>query len=215
MLTRALRPFRTDPRSRPTTFRPHLEALEDRTVPSAPGGVTAPELSIGVTYDGANNVTIFGWLTGAPNVGYQPVDIDGMVVGSTHTGVYGFYEYHGRADALGSVQSDAYNVPVQSAWLELTNPAPTITNFQGQEVETNVWVFSGTVNDDSPEGLEIRLRGIPSLDNVEVAVDASGHFEHTAVLSGTPSDNGTVIAELYDWYSQYTSATFEVLQSGS
>jgi hypothetical protein len=175
-------------------------------------GVGAPSLSIAVTYTGADNVTIFGWLTDAPNVGNQPVDIDGMVIGETTTNDYGYYHFEGQADGLGSVQSDAYNVPVLSDWLELENAPPTIMNFQAQEVEPNTWIFDGLVDDDSPEGLVVRLNGIPSVSNVEVEVDMNGHFSHTAILSGTPDDNGTVIAELNDWYNQYTSATFEVFQ---
>jgi hypothetical protein len=220
MLSGYLALFAPQTASPQKTFRPRLEELETRLTPSGLGGITDPPggatLSIGVDYGEGKTVTIFGWLQDAPDISGITVNIEGQVTATVTTNEYGLYTYTGEAADLGDVQASAPSVPVESGLLELISEAPIIDAFMAIEASNNFWTFSGHVDDESGEGLDVNLGGIPSLQGETTTVDGNGNFSLTIPLSGDPSDNGTVWAQTQDWWNLLSNlATDLVHQTGT
>lgn len=76
--------------------------------------------------------------------------------------------------------------------------APVITSF-GASGSVGLWTFSGTVEDDTPAGLVVRLGGVPdSLEGKTATTDSVGRFSLTLVLQTNGTDTGTASADTTD-----------------
>jgi hypothetical protein len=77
--------------------------------------------------------------------------------------------------------------------------SPVIVNFVCVGTTGGVWTFSGTVLDDTPAGLTVRLGGAPiSLQNQTAMTDSGGNFTKSFVLRTDGSDAGTATADTTD-----------------
>lgn len=80
----------------------------------------------------------------------------------------------------------------------LQGQAPEIVNFSAS-YSSGIWVFSGTVIDDTPAGLTVSLGGAPaSLQGVTATTDANGYFSKGVILQTNGSDSGTATAKTVD-----------------
>jgi hypothetical protein len=192
---RLLSPSRRRPVAAPgdRPVRLGLEALETRDCPST--------LSMGVTYDNQNWITLSGQLTNTPMPGSMTVGIYGQASGSTTTDVNGNYSITLPASGVGNVYARTADGQSNVAQVTLTDDAPVIDNFQAIPDGGNFWTFSGHVTDQTAAGLVVNFGGLASLNGKTATTDNSGNFSLYVQLNGTPSDNGNAGAWTTDWYN--------------
>jgi hypothetical protein len=90
------------------------------------------------------------------------------------------------------------------AVLNLTNAAPTISNFTAVGGPNNTWTFSGTVGDEAPGGLTVTLSGPTGVQGATATVANDGSWSVTLTLPAGTS--GNVTATVTDWYGDTASA---------
>jgi hypothetical protein len=91
-----------------------------------------------------------------------------------------------------------------------TSPAPVappqITGFTATEVSTGLYLFSGTVVADHPEGMTVTFGGAPvSLEGKTTTVLADGTFSLLVSMQTDGSDDGTATAVCTDEYGQVSN----------
>ena len=90
--------------------------------------------------------------------------------------------------------------------ITLQNAAPTIGNFKAIAGNNGQWTFSGTVTDEAPAGLTLRLSGFQAgFGPFTTQVSGNGSFSFTIQLPSNAS--GTITANVTDWYGASGSAT--------
>ncbi len=224
----------------PRHVRPCLEALEDRALPSAThlpyviydaakpawqthsrGGQvrhfdgSAPVITLSVTYLTQRNVTLSGTVTDANPAGLT-VTFTGEVTGNTTTDASGNYSFTAPASALGNVNAstvDLQGLQSNTATVALSVPAPKILNFKGAQGPSNVWTFSGTVQDVSPVGETVYFGGAPvSIQNKTTTVASNATFLLSVQFNGTSSDNGAVDAYVVNWWGLSSPLVYTSVQ---
>ncbi len=175
---------------------------------TAQATVSDPGISLNLSaVQGPNRtVTITGQVSCNSPAGLT-VTLSGIVSGSVTTNTDGTFTFTGVASALGQIYAtvtDIWGVSAGSS-TALTNAPPTIVNFRAINNGNNTWTFTGQVQDEYAAGLVVRLRGIPSLDNnnVAVTVQANGTFSYTITLR--PGEGGVVTADCTDWWGLTSS----------
>lgn len=87
--------------------------------------------------------------------------------------------------------------------VKLTNAAPVITSFTITKLGSG-YVFSGTVNDEAPEGLTITFFGPMGINGNIATVNAAGTF---SVLLSHNGVAAMVEAAVTDWYGMSAKRT--------
>jgi hypothetical protein len=64
------------------------------------------------------------------------------------------------------------------------------------QLPNNAWRFQGTVSDEYPGGLTVRLSGVPGLSGTSAVTAADGSYSVTVILQ--PGVSGTVTATVTD-----------------
>src|SRR5262249_31819935 len=131
--------------------------------------------------------------------GMQRIDISGVASGVTYTDARGNFDVTLRPSQPGVVRATATDQWLQTALaaaVSLTNAPPVIVNFTGGVVSGTLWTFTGTVKDESPQGLTVYFSGLPDLNGKTATVGADGSFSLTVQL--TYGQGGTVQAQVTD-----------------
>ncbi len=145
-------------------------------------------------------VTVMGQVAAGSAAGLT-VTLSGIVTGTAVTGSTGSFTFSGTAASLGQVNGRVTDVWGQTGYAtaQLTNIAPTITNFAAVNTGfQNIWTFEGRVTDEWAPGETVTLSGIPALQNVRITVGNDGWFFYQAQL--TAADTGLVVATVTDWW---------------
>ncbi len=184
---------------KPVTARsvtPFLESLEDRICPTF--GPPAEVLTLAVTYDPNQQVTLTGQLTKAGNpIGNETINFGGAVNGSVTTDSQGGYNITLTALQLGQLTAASADGR-SSASATLVNGTPAISDFNATCEDGNTWEFTGSVSGAPMQGEVVNLGGIPALNNVQVNVNPDGTF---CVLANVSSGNGGIAtAQAVDWW---------------
>jgi hypothetical protein len=192
---------------KPRTARLRLEDLESRDVPST--------VTLNVTYLTGKNITLSGQLTGAANNAGQTITIGGKATGSTITNTAGYYTITLEASELGAVTAQAADGQSNTAQVTLTDEAPSITEFDADELGDRVWNFNGRISYfRSMQGLKIEFGGLASLQGKWTQTSSTGTYSLLVLLNGLTSDNGNSSAKCispwgteseiqYDWVMQW------------
>jgi hypothetical protein len=170
------------------------------------GGDSSPTLTLGVTYNSRNNVSLTGKVTdpGGASVAGLTVTITGKVSGAATTDSNGNFSLTASASGLGVVSAVTSNTDGSSntATVTLSVPAPTIMNFAAVQQTGYEFMFSGCVGAQTAAGLTVTFGGIPSLAGQTATVAANGIFQFIVQLQSNGSDNGTATAQTTDWWGQ-------------
>jgi len=143
-------------------------------------------------------VTIMGQVSSGAGL---TVNLSGIVTGTVITAADGTFTFSGTASGTGEVDASVTDVWGQTGngSAQLTNLAPTITNFQAESTGVqNIWTFEGQVTDEWAAGETVTFTGLVPLQNITATVSSNGWFSFQVQLA--PSDNGLVVATVTDWY---------------
>ncbi len=160
----------------------------------------APSVTLNpVTFQGSQTVTVFGQVADATDSGYCLVTLSGVVSGSVWTNPDGSFSYTTTANGLGAldaVATDVWGLISNTAEVELSSPAPSVTlnpvTFQGGQTVT----VSGQVADAADPGdCLVTLSGAVS---GSVWTNPDGSFSYTTWAS----DTGTIAATATDEWGQ-------------
>lgn len=135
------------------------------------------------------------------NPGNLTVTFTGVITTTAVTDATGHFSVTVEASALGDYTgtvTDAGGLQSIPITKTLTSNVPWISSFSATRIEGDMWVFQGTVVDESPEGLVVELSGIPSLQGVTATVLSDGSF--SVVIELDPGESGTVSAITTDWW---------------
>jgi hypothetical protein len=169
-----------------------------------------PSLTLTVAQAGSHNVRLTGHVTDESPAGLM-VHFTGVVLASGVTNAYGDFDITTEASALGNIIATVSDVWNQSGSrsASLTNTTPVIQNFDAIDAGSGVWGFQGTVVDEYPGGLKVRLGGLPSVQGVEITVNSSGWFTKTIQLQ--PGETGTVTAVVTDWWGATSEIVWDLV----
>jgi hypothetical protein len=164
--------------------------------------VAAPTLSLSISYGAQHNVMLSGRLTDL-DAANQSISISGVAAGTPVTDSSGNFSLTTTASALGEVdatETDLWGQASNTATVMVSSTAPVIQDFAAVNSIGNMWIFTGRVVDNHPEGLVIRFGGIAGLVGRTVTVRADGTFSLTCMLpAGT---HGTASAITTGWWGQ-------------
>jgi hypothetical protein len=177
-----------------------------------------PFITLSVTYGAQRTITLTGQVADAAPGGLT-VMISGSATGTTITDANGKFSVTLTASSLGAVYAatmDSFGQYSNTASVVLTSAKPVIENFYCTVLPDGWYQFSGRIVDDNAAGLTVYLGGVPvSLQNQKVTVLADGTFTVQIQLNGTPADNGTVTANVTDWWGQAAATAYcDVQQTG-
>jgi hypothetical protein len=147
------------------------------------------------------------------------VMITGSATGTTITDASGNFSVTLTASSLGAVYASTMDPSGQfsnTASVMLSSAKPVIENFYCTVLPDGWYQFSGRIVDDSAAGLTVYFGGVAvSLQNQKATVLADGTFTLQIRLNGTVTDNGTVTANVTDWWGQAAATAFcDVQQTG-
>jgi hypothetical protein len=200
-------------------------AMESGTNPGSGNGgggggstQTAPVLTLSLTYNGRNSITLSGSATDLyASVAGLTINFSGVFIGTAVTDSGGNFTLTTNVFSLGTISAitaDGRGVSFGASVTVQAN-APVISNFTAVEGNNLSFTFSGTVTDQTPAGLTVNFGGIPSLAGQSTTVNADGSFSLTVQLQGNGLDNGTAWAQTTDWWGlQSNLATFSVNVTG-
>jgi hypothetical protein len=181
-------------------FRPHVESLENRSCPAA------PVISLSVAAAGNSMVNLSGVVQDeAP--AFMWITFSGAYQGSTQTDANGAFSVTVTPGEVGTVFASVVDEEMYyaEASAELQNAMPMILDFIATHGAGTIWTFSGRVVDEAPEGLEVELWGLPSVEGLKVSVAADGTFSITVELA--EGEDGYVQAWVQDWWHQMAEAS--------
>jgi hypothetical protein len=182
----------------PQRARPALEWLEGRDCP-------APMVMFNTVGQGVgHNFNVAGSVMDDVPVAGLTVTFGGVASGTTTIDSSGHFFATLSASALGTLTAqvtDSQGLTASGAAQLLDSP-PQINNFAAVEVEGDIWTFSGQVAAPyAVQGLTVSFSGTPvSMQGRTATVNADGTFSLTVRLDGLPNDNGTVLAQVTDWW---------------
>jgi hypothetical protein len=178
-----------------------VDNLGDQTQPVTDTLVVAPPmLTLNLSYGTQKTVTASGVVVAGQANGLA-VSISGQLSGGPTTDANGDYTVTATAAGLGNVYAQVTDVWGQTSEVEqatITSKAPQITSFSASPGFGNVWVFSGTVVDESAQGLIVALGGLPSLNGKTATVASNGNFSLSVQLQ--PGEDGVATAQTADWW---------------
>jgi len=90
-------------------------------------------------------------------------------------------------------------VPIQNP--PPLNMPPSISNFNAEEIGNGLYIISGMVTDETPEGMIVTLGGSTSASGITIIVESDGSFSCMLQLATDGSDTGTISATTSDAYS--------------
>jgi hypothetical protein len=178
------------------------QALQSTDTAYASIAVTAPALTMSLSYGSQNHVTLNGTLTDI-DAGSRTISISGVAGGTATTDSSGNFSLATTATALGDIyatETDLWSQVSNTAKVTATDNHPVIADFAAINVSDNVWTFQGSVSDENAEGLVVRFGGLMSLSGQTATVQADGTFSYTCTLTGM--DTGTATAITTDWWGQ-------------
>jgi hypothetical protein len=192
----------------PERARPALEWLEARDCPDVtPLALGAPPtITLNYNFGAQHNVTLSGHVSDLQPANLN-VEFSGQVSGTAKTNANGDYSVTLQAANLGEVDAQVTDDQgmTATAAAQLEDPTPQISNFKAVETEGDIWTFTGQVTAGYASGLTVNFSGTPvSMQGKSATVNAEGTFSFTIRLDGQPDDNGTVLAQVTDWWG-YTS----------
>jgi hypothetical protein len=177
-----------------------------------------PFITLSVTYGTQRSITLTGRVIDTAPSGLT-VWIGGAATGSTITDANGNFSVTLTAASLGTVTATTVNswgMFSNTASVVLTDTQPVIQNFYCTVLPDGWYQFSGQVVGNNLAGLTVYFGGVPvSLQNQKATVLADGTFTLQLQLNGTPSDNGTVTANVTDWWGLAANTAYcDVQQTG-
>jgi hypothetical protein len=194
-------------RTRASSFRPRLEALEPRYCPSTLYVMMQASPS-------SKQVSFTGQVTNTSSPGGLTVLLSGVVGGTTTTDSNGYFQVTLPASGQGTAYLATADGQSNIAQVAVTDPATTINEFT--EVSggiSGVSTFSGSVQ-GGYQGEVVNFSGLKDLQGQSATCDANGNFEISVQLDGQPDDEGEAYAQATDaWGVQSNEATFYVTQS--
>jgi hypothetical protein len=173
----------------------------------------APPVVQGLTVAyGQGRCVILSGTVSDQSPGGLTVAFSGAACGSTTTASDGSFRVQLQATSLGDVQAvatDPWGLLSDPAHATVANSPPQITAFNAVHGLGNTWTFSGTVVDESPQGLRVQFGGLASLTNQAATADEQGNFSLT--LSLQPNERGTATATVTDpWGATSAEAAYPV-----
>jgi hypothetical protein len=163
--------------------------------------VERPDISaLSLKYSDEESITVTGSLTDIDAAG-RTITFSGAANGAVTTDNLGRFSFTTAMTQFGMLQADMTDLWNQAADTEavyVSSGLPVILDFACHVEDGNLWVFTGRVNDEYPEGLTIRFGGL--LQGHTTTVQADGTFSFTIILE--PGTSGTVTAITTDWWGQ-------------
>jgi hypothetical protein len=160
-----------------------------------------PKLTLDVAYLGQNVIQLYGKVADPDQAG-GIVQLSGVVTQNVVTNSVGEYSYTTPATATGAVYAEFINpwgLAAPKVKVDIANLKPRITNFEAVGSPDDLWEFSGIVEDEDPEGLVVKLSGIPGLNGVIAVVGADGKFSVTVKITITGPSQAR--ADVTDWWN--------------
>jgi hypothetical protein len=164
-------------------------------VTASPPSITG----LSISYGTGHQVTITGTVNDY-SPGGRTVTFSGVVSGSVTTNSDGTFSFAGTASALGTVRvttTDPWGQSSAPAYVQVTNTAPTISNFTASNEYGTVWILTGTVTDNHAAGLTVQFGGLGQ--GMTATVQSDGTFSLAITLS--PGEQGTITAWVTDWWN--------------
>jgi len=78
------------------------------------------------------------------------------------------------------------------------NVPPTISNFNAEQIGNGLYVVSGQVSDEHPDGMIVTLGGSTSAAGKTITVHSDGSFSMVIQLATDGTDTGTISATTVD-----------------
>ena len=172
--------------TRPASRRLMLEKLEERDCPST---ITLTTRMM----TGTKAVYFMGRVTNTPNPGGLTVQLSGVASGTATTSANGTFMVQLVASGLGTEYAATADGQSNTAQATLTDPAPTVDQFEWGEGAGGMFDFSGHVS-GGYQGETVNLGGLYDLQGKTATLDASGDFNIYVVLNGQMNDNGNATA---------------------
>ena len=132
-----------------------------------------------------NTLTVSGHVTDMVEGG-AVVTISGVASGTATTDASGNYSLVVQASAQGTITASATDIwglvstVVQTNYTSQTSQPPVITSFNASLSSGGIWVFTGTVTDQSLVGLTVTLSGVVG---GTCTVRSDGTFEYDSSLT--------------------------------
>lgn len=82
-----------------------------------------------------------------------------------------------------------------------SNAPPVITNFNAEQIGNGLYVISGQVTDEYPDGMKVLLGGSTSATGTQITVHSDGSFSCIIQLATDGTDTGTISATTVDNYN--------------
>jgi hypothetical protein len=160
-----------------------------------------PQIQDFSVQQGPNKTVILSGRVVDESPGGLVVNFSGIASGSATTDANGNFLATLPASGTGGVNagtSDPWGLMAITATIFFSNQPPAIVGFTASRNVGNLWTFSGTVEDEQPEGLVVRFGGLPSLAGKTAIAGAGGYFTITVELP--PGENGIATAQTTDWF---------------
>jgi hypothetical protein len=201
MLASLTRAPRSRKRQTPRFGPLFLERLEDRLSPTSvsPPSPTTENLSLNVTYQQNQQVTLSGQLTNSSGpIANEGVNFSGAVTGTATTNAQGAYSVTLKASQLGTVSAVSADGQSNIAQYTLVSNTPTITSFEAESLGAGLWEFFGTVANAPTQGEVINFGGLTALEGQSVSVNSNGSFSYYCIVNS--GQGGWATAEAVDWW---------------
>jgi hypothetical protein len=203
---------RRRPTSVSSSFRPHLESLEQRDVPSS--------LTFTPLYNQGTLWNLIGHLTDSVSSNANRLIIfGGQASGSVLTNSNGDFNYTEAIANLGDVTAQTADGTSNAVTYTLDSPPCHLTTFTASEGAGHCFTF--TVQAVDPSGRNRNFQGWSvffisqpvSLRGYANTLDTNGHLIDTQQLNGNSTDNGLVYACVTDpWGNQSDGMLTEYIQ---
>jgi hypothetical protein len=163
--------------------------------------VPPPVVALDISYVCQKTVVLSGTVQDIDGAGLA-VSFKGVVNGGTTTGAGGAFSLTTTPSTLGVVMATAVNewgLVSSPAMVKVTSQKPQIIEFDADKSPDGLWVFSGTVVDESPEGLVVKFSNLPGLNGMSAIVGSDGKFS-LPPLALPLSSPGQARADVTDWW---------------
>jgi len=171
----------------------------------------APAIKLEIIYGSGRTVILKGKVVDE-SPGGLTVTFRGAVTGSIVTDDDGAFEFKAQATHLGKIAAttvDPWGLVSADALVVVESTPPIIVNFSAVEDVDGIWIFRGSVTDESAEGLIVNFDGLKSLVGKTAKVRADGTFSLAVRLQ--PGEEGTVSAITTDWWGLDSEVVFTIV----